>query len=414
MSMAMINIDDLEPGMMLAEDLRSPQGRLILGAGELLTQAHIRTCKAWGVLAADIANVSREEVEARADKDLDPELLEYCREVARECFLENGKEFPAQRELTRQFVLRLARRERDKTAAPRKERKGPRELIAPKLAQLPDPESMISSRTHLASLPEVYARIIDALNDPYCSATHIAEVVGRDSSLSARLLRLVNSPFYGFPRQVESLPRAVALVGSRPLLTLAVGVSAVTLFNEIPPSLMTMRDFWRHSMGCALAARHLAGLLPGFDVERCFSGALMHDIGRLAMLMEYPLHCRTVLYRSYHDRVPEYHMERQEWGFDHAKVSAALLRAWALPEPLSAAVEQHHPGAGDVPEGALLHVADVISHALAAEDRAGLVPPLDRRAWELLGLPESVFARVLSQVAHQMEDAVAAFFGSSP
>ncbi len=415
--MGTIPTSDLGPGMVLASDLRSPQGRLLLPKGMTLTESHIKTCKAWGILEADIRNVSLEDAQARANKRMDPEVLAVCRELADFRFSNADHDYPAQQELIRQFTLWAARQlEAGGQSAKLELPAPPPTPTNSSLPELPEPEDLVSEATHLASLPEVYSQIVAALNDPFCSASRVAEVVGRDGSLSARLLKLVNSPFYGFHQQIGSLNRAVALVGSNSLTSLAVGVSVISLFNDVPAQYFTMQEFWRHSVTCGIVARHLASHLDGMDQERAFSAGLMHDIGRLVMLMEFPAHSRAALGIALYERRPLDEVEREMWGFDHSAVTRALLDEWALPQTMVRAVGEHHlpPGMEPEREGAVLHVADIIAHALDPDLTARMVvPSLRGSAWSVLGLPPSILASAFTLSHSQVEDTITVFLGEA-
>jgi HD-like signal output (HDOD) protein len=140
---------------------------------------------------------------------------------------------------------------------------------------------LLKGNIDIVSLPTVYTHIVKLLNQPNSSSHQIAKVISKDASLTVRLLRLVNSPIYGFPDKIDSVSRAVSLLGTNELTTLALGITLVKQFKNIPSDLLTMDSFWRHSIHCGLFARNFTEQLDEKAVEKYFTGGSLHDIGRL-------------------------------------------------------------------------------------------------------------------------------------
>lgn len=411
--MASINTTDLEPGMVLDKDLRSPQGRLLLSRGEPLECKHITLCKRWGIPGAEIANITSEEIAGKAQKSFSPVARELSKALAQKRFCSLDLQHPACKEILRQFLLHAARKidagviiSGDSTT-----------ISAPaadeQLPPLPTPEAIVGKSETLATLPQTYAQIVEALDAPNASAAYVAEVISRDSSLSAKLLRLVNSPFYGFRQRVDSLDRAVALVGSSQLSTLALGISVFSLFKGVPSSVYSLEEYCRHSVACGIVARTLAGYCQGVNRERMFALGLLHDIGRLVICLQHPVHCKYMMEISLYGRSPLYAVEQQMLGWNHASLSQELLTFWGLPEELCQGVGNHHPPFTTSlnAESKLLHVADVLAHALVLGNWDALrIPPLDISAWESLAIDSSVIAAVMQQTEPLIEDMFRALF----
>jgi len=420
-----INIDDLQPGMVLAADLRSSQGRMLLPKGSALTEKGLRTCKIWGVTEADVVGVREEQIEASHLNELDPDVLTACKALARRRFMLSDMRHEAVRELAKLSVVRMARRmtpdhARDVLASLREDSPAETEPAAacvagesiPKLPRL-DIDHIIGRDPDLSSLPDVFAQIVEALKSPRSSAAYVAEVVSKDPSLSARLLRLVNSPFYGFPQKVETLSRAVAVIGSKQLTNLAMGISVLSLFKDIPPDVVNMKAFWQHSVACGIMARLLAGQIGNQSEERFFVAGLLHDLGRLVMLKNYPDHARCAMQLAHDRGMALFRTEALCWGFDHAELTSALLTKWKFPVILEKTILYHHqPGkARAMLDAALLHTADAAAHGLGV-GASGMpfVPSLDPGAWATLGLPKNVLRSVAKQLDHQVEEIMHAFF----
>ncbi len=292
----------------------------------------------------------------------------------------------------------------------------PNKRTAPEDALTAD--TLVTGVGTLLSLPTVCARLDAVVNDPLSSNRDVARVIGEDPGLTARLLQLANSALYGFPAKIDTITRAVAIIGTYQLRDLALATGVINLFDGTDDDLLSLDAFWRHSVACGVAARIIATCRRETNVEHFFIAGLLHDLGRLVMISEMPDRFRALLAESAEQESLLYEVERARLGFDHADVGAALLRRWNLPESLATAVGLHHRPCS--PEGvcdtgaAIVHVADIIAHTLepgASGER--FVPPLDPRAWDQLHLPVTVLPWILRQLESQYEDAIGMILGKA-
>jgi putative nucleotidyltransferase with HDIG domain len=262
----------------------------------------------------------------------------------------------------------------------------------------------------VASLPGVYLRLSAVVSDPRSSAADVGRVIAEDPGLTARLLKLVNSAMYGFPSKIETVSHAISIVGTAQLQDLALATSVIRLFANVPESLVTMESFWRHSVACGVTARAIASRRREVNVERYFVAGLLHDIGRPIMFMQAPEEARAAVLRSRETGEPLYQVEYALLGFDHAHVGHALLDQWKLPPSLRESVaHHHHPERSQrfPVETAVVHVADLLANALGfgTSGEPG-IPPLNRNAWDTLGLPAATMEDVLEESERHYEAAV--------
>ncbi len=262
----------------------------------------------------------------------------------------------------------------------------------------------------ITSLPMLLIRLNNAINNPRSSITDIAKIISEDTSLSARLLRIVNGSLYGFPSRIDTINRAVVIVGTQQLRDLAMATSVTTLFKEIPDDLVNMESFWRHSVGCGLAAREIANLRQDINPERYFVAGILHDVGRLVMIKKDPSRSRSVLLRSKRDDELLYKSEAAVFGFDHSDIGRLLLNKWKLPSSLEEAVAFHHRPRKAVRyplESAIIHLADVLCHAInLGKSGERFVPPLSDAAWKLIGLAPSTLSPIIEQVDRQFNEII--------
>jgi HD-like signal output (HDOD) protein len=216
---------------------------------------------------------------------------------------------------------------------------------------------------------------VQALADsPHTTARDVAEVVGKDTALTARLLKLVNGAF-DLSQRIDTVSRAVDLIGMRELRNLTLAASPAEVFASIPGELIDMAGFWQHSVFTGLTARHLGHCCNVLHSERLFTAGLLHDVGRLLMLMALPEETAEAESLRLQCAREICDIEQRVAGFDHAEVGQALLLHWNLPKTLCASVLYHHNPrvALSAPiESALIHIADHVAHcAQESRDRFG-------------------------------------------
>ncbi len=255
---------------------------------------------------------------------------------------------------------------------------------------------LVSGSIRLVSLPEVCIRINEMLDDPAVTAVDLGNVISQDTSLTARLLKIVNSSYYGFQAKIETVSRAVTVVGLRELRGLVIAASAVETFSNIPDEVLNKVRFWRHSLYCGVIARLLAEKCHVLHSERLFVAGLLHDIGKLVIAQRLPQETRTIAVQSYEQQRSEYQLEEEMLGFNHAEVGGELMHAWHMPETLFESVAYHHePRRAEkaIMETCLVHMANIFTdEAEQGLDMQAETPlqTIDPFAWEITGLDESV------------------------
>lgn len=412
--MGLLKVDDFKPGMLLAADLKSPQGRMLLPKGALLTEKHIRTCKIWGIVEGDIAQENNQDEESESVV-LDPLLLANARLLAKTYFSLTDLQHPVVREAAKLFIERTAGTQgRQNFASCAVElRRGAGSEVDPTLVR-ENLDAIVRQDLELASHPEIFRQVLQAAHDPESSAAYVADVVSKDVALSVKLLKVVNTPYYGFPQKVETLSRAIVLLGSNKIVKLALGISVVSMFQGLDTDLLDMSAFWKHSVACGVVGMLLAVHCGEQDAERFFVAGLLHDVGRLIMLKNRLQSMQKVLAESRCRKIALHALEKERWGFSHAELARAVLEKWRLPESLVTAVGFHHfpGGCGYAREAVMTHVGDFLAHALAlGRSGATLMPPLDPEAWETLGISKNVLPILARQVDGQVADILRIFFG---
>jgi HD-like signal output (HDOD) protein len=249
----------------------------------------------------------------------------------------------------------------------------------------------------LITLPEVYFEIRRVIESSNSTLTDIARTIATDPALSARLLRVVNSPIYAQTRPVETITRAVSMLGMAQIHDLALAVSLASSFARVPAGLMDIPRFWRASVLRASIMRTLATRDAGGDVERSFLQGLLGDIGHLVLYLRIPESAGAALRAALDSGEPLYRVERRELGCDFAQVGAAVARAWGLPEGLRAAIAMQCEPQADMPyarEAARLHIADAM--VWADTHHAGADSRIDAVVWSLCSITADDLPGILS------------------
>ena len=218
--------------------------------------------------------------------------------------------------------------------------------------------------SQLAMLPEVATRVLKLADDPNVTMAKLSDVISTSPELSARILRIVNSAFYGLPGEVRSIERATTLMGLNSVRNVTIAASLTRVFQGRPLSPnFSPKDIWVHSLSVATATRLIAGIVAPGVADEAFLAGLLHDIGLMVELQVNRVKLAAVLAMLEADGGQTLlAAEDASFGATHQDFGEGLLRAWKLPEVFSLVAGSHHAPMS-VPGGqrmipAMVHVAD--------------------------------------------------------
>ena len=257
-------------------------------------------------------------------------------------------------------------------------------------------QAMVQNAGTLISFPDVFLRVNDMVNDPKSTSGDIAHLISQDPGLTVRLLKVANSPLYGSSRQIETVARAVILLGTAQIRDLVLATSTSQMFAKVTNEVIFIDDFWQHSIFCGLAAKSLASASGKVTSDFAFVAGLLHDVGQLVLFHEQPGLMRVALdmVADPRNEMEMHQAEQAVFGFDHMQLGGALLRAWHLPERLQECVEFHHmPGAAKKfpVEVALVHIANgMASYAAVRSVNDLAVPDIEPECWAVVGLAPDI------------------------
>lgn len=357
-------IEHVLPGEILAADLMDPAGRLLFPKGAVLSENSIAALDQRGITHV---GVEGERVTLTAQQ------LKQA--------TENAHKFYAEHDLgvsPGPILLGL----RTEAEAMRIERGLPPLLCdcrAP-VDPVPSPQELpmfCLDSFEPPQLPAMAQELNLALSARDPSSKKIVELITRSPGLTAKLLRLVNTPLYGFQRKVETVSRAVSIVGLREVGMLASSLLMVDQFGVIPKSVIEMRSFLEHNLGCALTCKTLAEVTGLAEPEQAFVTGLLHDIGRLYFFTSFPERSRYCIDSALKHKRTLMTEEALFFGVDHAGMGERLLEGWGMPRGLSRTVGSHHDPAraAELPLAGIVHLADLLTHAMGLGSSGECGPP---------------------------------------
>ena len=399
--MGVVPTDKLKTGQILAEEVRDINGRLLLSKGHSIEANHIRIFKTWGISEVNLMGADRQD--DTPDPTLDAAIIEQTKKSVMPLFCHLDLEHPAIKEIYKMAVQFRCKHNInvendnlpvDNPSTPQHNREGD---FLKKLQK----EKII-----LPEIPSVAFELKEVIEDPLSSAEHIARVVSRSPSLTAVLLKIVNSSFYGFPSKISTVSHAVSLIGTQEISVLALGISVLSIFKNIPKETINMPSFLRHSLVCGLLSRVFAAHRNISQTEQLFVSGLLHDLGRLILYVYFPDEARNVLARSRNHNKLLYKEEKDYLGCDHAQLGVQLMKQWKLPLGLENNVLYHHnpsEAQQSVP-ATIVHLADIIVNSLGiGSSGEKFIPPLDYNAWENLEISPNSFETIIGQAVHQFQ-----------
>lgn len=266
----------------------------------------------------------------------------------------------------------------------------------------------------LISLPEIYLKLKDLLEDPEYTMAEVALLVGSDPGMAARFLRIANSPLYRRACKIETVSHAVSLLGVRQVQDIVLSASVAEAFEGIETKVMNMKRFWQRSFYCAVMSKQFAMVCELTEIDRLFVAGLLHDIGHLFMFMAIPEESQHAILMAKNLERPLWQMERELLGFDYAKLGGYMMRQWDFPNSLQLITWRHpEPCKADQfgLETALLHLSSLLVRSDLEQGVFGEGPfTVDSTVWATINLTEEHCLNIRQKAADEFSEVVSNFF----
>lgn len=270
-------------------------------------------------------------------------------------------------------------------------------------------DAVVAAVNDLPALPHIVIKVMELTEDPNSTAQDINSVLMQDQGMTAKVLRLANSAYYGFPRRIATITDAIVFLGFRTLRSIVMAASVSDILGkEMEGYALGQGELWRHSQCTAMAARFIARNVKFGMLDLAYTAALLHDIGKVVLNSHMKEAYQEVVDMVTAENIPFMEAENRVIGFNHAMVGAQVAEKWNLPPELVEAIALHH-----YPESAtinkkltsLVHVADAVCMSMGiGMGIDGMMYPLSSEAMTLLNLTEESIETLVSQLVDVFVD----------
>jgi len=268
----------------------------------------------------------------------------------------------------------------------------------------------------LPTLSPIATKIINMAVDERTSAQDIADIITLDPALTSKVLRVVNSPLYGFRKEITTLSQAVALLGMKAVRTLSLCISVVHAFPSRPPDGFSYSDYWQRSIAAAIACKLTAQKLKLDYDEEAFIGGLTQNVGSLVLSLYFPEQYGQFIKKHYTEDEDLVSLELKSLGIDHAKVGFEVFSLWKMPKVLALSILYHHE-----PEKVqsddkrvntltrIIYLSDLVSRVLYERDTGSNLNKLKMEYKSIFGISGSDIDEIMEKVTREVETVAGEF-----
>lgn len=270
-------------------------------------------------------------------------------------------------------------------------------------------EGLIQQVDDVPVLPNVVYQVMALTEDPHSTIQDLEQVILQDQSLTARILRLANSAYYGYPRKISTLSEAVVLLGFSTMRNIVLAATMNKfLLQEVPGYGLQRGELWRHSQSCAVTAWYIAKKAKMKQADKAYTAALLEDIGKVILSIYMEEAYEEILKRMEEEKRSFLHVEKEILGFHHGEIGAKIAEKWNLPPDLVEVIAYHHE-----PEQAkenplltsIVHVANglvmMMGIGLGVD---GTAYPISDFALQQLGMSTLEIQQIMSDVSDLLVD----------
>lgn len=276
---------------------------------------------------------------------------------------------------------------------------------------------IISKIKNLPTIPDIAHKVVVLVGDEMTSAKDLCKLISYDQAISFRLLKVANSAYYGFSREVSSVQHAITVLGFDEVKRLSVGIAVVNFMRgatNIDP--ITLEEFWKHSVGCSLAAQIICKKIGKSDLDLVYTASLLHDIGKVILTNFFTEEYKTVLERVKREEVSTVDIEEEILGFNHADVGGWLSNKWSFPPSLSLPIMHHHrvedADQENILQVSIVHLSDILcKKANIGSSGDNSIPYFQKAAKDTLQIKEEEIDWIIKELKSE-EEKVQAFISS--
>lgn len=273
-------------------------------------------------------------------------------------------------------------------------------------------QEIIASADALPTLSDTVVKISELISSPHSDISDFEAVVRPDPALTANLLKIANSSYFGLPREVTSVRQAITLLGAKRVFELAAGASFVKILPDtIPGYNLEAPSFWKHCVAVAMMAERISKKLGKEPPDLTFTAGLLHDIGKLVIGNYIVEHSHSILPKIYQGSISLVEVEKEYLGLDHTEVGEAIIEQWNLPKALGEVARWHH-NPMKAPEGLdsqtiidLIHAANGLAHSFGfGADVGEMMRKVDSDVVRRLGIKTQQLEIVASETLDEIRN----------
>jgi putative nucleotidyltransferase with HDIG domain len=258
---------------------------------------------------------------------------------------------------------------------------------------------------NLPTLPAVYANLSKAIEDPKSSREKIAQIISTDQASAFKILKVANSPFFGFRGRIDTISQAIFLLGFNEVKNIIFALSVINFFSKFRPM-----DFWAHSIGVGIATRMIGSAIGEKDLENYFLAGILHDIGKLLFFEFTPQEYLKVLEIVEKKKCLIREAEDSVFGIDHSTAGKLLAEKWKMPQGIQDTIKYHHTGWVEKENNTIIasvHLGDIIARSLELGYPGDkLIPQPNPKIWEMLKLPQGFISIMSKGLQEEYNDMV--------
>jgi putative nucleotidyltransferase with HDIG domain len=269
----------------------------------------------------------------------------------------------------------------------------------------------LESVSAIPTLPVVIEKLTRLLQNPQTSAEEIGKAITNDQALASKVLKLVNSAFYGFPGKISTITHAVVILGFSTVKNIVLTASIFDAFMKkgALPSDFDLEKFWFHSIACGAASQCIARHIGFNEKEECFIAGLIHDVGKLLMCNFLPEEFEQVLLHRAKNNCLFYESEREVLHITHEELGGIIAQKWNLPKNLHSTIKNHHFQIADKEfntVSGIVHTADILVRALDFGNGGdNKIPLMSETVWKNLGLENIQLIPLLEDISIEVDKA---------
>ena len=272
-------------------------------------------------------------------------------------------------------------------------------------------EKIMSGVNNLPTLPTVYSSLTEAIENPRTSSDMLANIISNDQVSVFKILKLVNSPFYGFRGRIDTISQAILHLGFNEVKNTVFALSVINFFSK-DKTLLRFRpvDFWAHSIAVGIVTRLIGAEIGERNLENYFLAGIIHDIGKLIFLEYAHDEYVQVLELVESKRCFIKDAESEIMGIDHSRAGQLLANKWKLPQSIQNSILHHHNGIVSNETDSLVasvHVGDIVARILdLGYPGDNLVPEPNHKVWDFLNISKGFFPLVRKRLLHDYSQTI--------